>query len=139
MIAETSGDDVAGATMGLGWELALDMIDYGTPSAEATMARARQTPRLLRSSDASAETRLFGDDVQPFFDATRLDAADQIEVADGRFCVAVVVSGDGAFEGEFGSVPVRSGQTFALPASVPFRVRAGTSPVRVVRCMGPVA
>ena len=92
---------------------------------------------MLRASGASSETRLFGDDVLPFFDATVLDVADQIEVADGRFCVAIVVSGEGAFEGEFGRLPVCSGQTFALPASVPFLVRAGTSPVRVVRCMGP--
>jgi hypothetical protein len=40
---------------------------------------------------------------------------------------------------EFGRLPVRSGQTFALPASVPFLIRAGTAPVRVVRCMGPLS
>jgi len=138
VIPETSGDDDAGATMGLGWDLALDMIDYGTLSAEATMARARQKPRVLRSHGASSETRLFGDDVLAFFDATALDVSDEIEVADGRFCIAIVVSGDGWYDGDFGQLPVRAGQTFALPASVPFRVRAGTSPVRVVRCMGPV-
>jgi mannose-6-phosphate isomerase len=138
VIAETSGDDDAGATMGLGWELALDMIDYGTSPASEALARARQTPRVLRFSGGSSETRLFGDDVLGFFDATALDVADEIEVSDGRFCVAIVVSGDGWLEGDFGRVPVRSGQTFAVAASVPFRVRAGTSPVRVVRCMGPV-
>jgi hypothetical protein len=33
--------------------------------------------------------------------------------------------------------PVRRGQTFALPASLPVRVRAGTEAVRVIRCLGP--
>jgi mannose-6-phosphate isomerase len=138
VIPETSGDDDEGATMGLGWELALDMIDYGTADAETTLGKARQTARLLRSSGASSETRLFGDEVLAFFDATALDVRDEIDVDDDRFCVAIITSGDGSFEGEFGRLPVRSGQTFAVPASVPFRVRAGTSPVRVVRCMGPL-
>jgi mannose-6-phosphate isomerase len=138
VIPETSGDDDAGATMGLGWDLALDMIDYGTASASATLDRARQTPRLIRSHGASSETRLFDDDVLAFFDATVLEVADEIEVSDGRFCVAIVTAGDGSFHGDFGSLPVRAGQTFALPASVPFLVRAGTGPVRVVRCLGPM-
>ena len=48
-------------------------------------------------------------------------------------------AGEGFFEGNFGSQPIRRGETFALPASLPFRVRAGREPVRVVRCLGPGA
>src|SRR5215813_13681303 len=50
VIPETAGDDDAGATMGLGWELALDMIDYTAADAETTFARARQRPRVVRAS-----------------------------------------------------------------------------------------
>src|SRR5580698_9743042 len=131
VIPETSGDDDAGATMGLGWDLALDMIDYSTADAGTTFARARQQPRVLRSGHGSREVRLFHDDVTEFFDATVLEVADEIEVSDGRFCVAVVASGDGSVEGDFGRQPVRKGETFALPASLPVRVRAGREPVRV--------
>jgi hypothetical protein len=42
-------------------------------------------------------------------------------------------------EGDFGQQPVRKGQTFAWPASLSLRLCAGTEPVRVVRCLGPVA
>src|SRR5262249_61282197 len=49
VIPETSGADDAGATMGLGWELALDMIDYAGAGAEQTFARARQRPRVMRT------------------------------------------------------------------------------------------
>jgi mannose-6-phosphate isomerase len=138
VIPETDGADDAGATMGLGWDLALDMIDYTGAGAAETFARARQQPRVLRSGGASRETRLLHDDVLGFFDATALDVADDIEVSDGRFCVAVVVAGDGWLEGDFGRQPVRRGETYALPASLPVRVRAGREPVRVVRCLGPV-
>jgi mannose-6-phosphate isomerase len=140
VIPEAAGDDDdGGATMGLGWDLALDMIDYVGEDADKTFARARQQPRILRTSHASRETRLFHDDVLPFFDATALEAEDEIEVSDGRFSIAVVVSGSGSIEGDFGSVPIRRGETYALPASLPFRVHAGREPVRVIRCLGPAA
>jgi mannose-6-phosphate isomerase len=137
VIPETDGTDDAGATMGLGWELALDMIDYTGADAGPTFARARQQPRVLRVSGASREVRLLHDDALPYFDATALEVADEIEVSDGRFSIAIVVSGTGFIDGDFGSEPVRRGQTFALPASLPIRMRAGSEAVRVIRCLGP--
>jgi len=137
VIPETDGADDAGATMGLGWELALDMIDYTGAEAGPTFTRARQQPRVLRTSGQSREVRLMNDDVLPFFDATALEVADEIEVSDGRFSVAVVASGAGFIDGDFGTQPVARGQTLALPASLPVRVRAGPAPVRVIRCLGP--
>jgi len=138
VIPETSGDDDAGATMGLGWDLALDMIDYGTASPEATFARARQRPTVVSQRGESRETRLFDDAVMPFFDATRLDVADRIEVDDGRFAVGIVVDGEGRLDGEFGRFPLVRGQTFATAASLPFEVIADGAPLSIVRCMGPV-
>src|SRR4029077_15619955 len=79
VIPETSGEDDAGATMGLGWDLALDMIDYTGADANDTFRRARQQPRELRASRGSREVRLFRDDVRPFFDATALEVADEID------------------------------------------------------------
>jgi mannose-6-phosphate isomerase len=137
VIPETSGADVDGATMGLGWDLALDMIDYTGTDAAAALGRAWQPTRVLRTSGESREVALLGDDVLPFFDATALEVAGEIEVSDGRFCVAVVAAGDGSVEGDFGSYPVRRGETFALPASLPVRVRAGTQALRIIRCLGP--
>jgi mannose-6-phosphate isomerase len=137
VIPETSGEDDAGATMGLGWDVALDMLDYTTADAEATFARARQRPSVLRTSHGSREVRLVNADVLDFFDATALEVADEIEVADGRFSVAIVVEGAGYFEGNFDPIPVRRGDSFALPARLPLNVRAGSGALRVVRCCGP--
>lgn len=99
----------------------------------------RQQPRVLRTSHASREVRLLNDDVLRFFDATALEVSDEIEVSGGRFSVAAVASGAGCLEGDFGSLEIRRGEMFALPASLSFRVRAGSEPVRVVRCVGPSA
>ena len=139
VIPETDGADDAGATMGLGWDVALDMIDYTAHDPETTFGRARQRPTLVRRSGASTETRLFNPDVLTFFDATRLDVVDEIDVADGRFSIGVVTSGEGAIEGDFGRFPIRQGETFACAAALAHRYVAGREALRVVRCMGPAA
>jgi mannose-6-phosphate isomerase len=138
VIPETDGADDDGATMGLGWETALDMIDYTGASRQATFVRARQQPTVLRESHESREIRLFQPDVLDFFDATRLEVGDEMAVEDGRFYIGVVVAGDGSLEGEFGSEPITAGETFACAASLAHRFRAGSSTLEVVRCMGPV-
>lgn len=137
VIPETDGADDDGATMGLGWELALDMIDYAAADQATTFARARQEPRLVRRAGASRETRLVHDDVLPFFDIVRLDVEDEIAIEDGRFSIDIVVAGEGTIEGEAGSWPVRKGDTHAVAASFAHRVRAGAVPVSIVRCLGP--
>lgn len=138
VIPETSGEDDAGATMGLGWDLALDMIEYEGADRESTFGRARQTPIVLRGSGGNREVRLVNEDVLEYFDATRLEIADEIAVEDGRFSVGIVVAGHGTIEGDFGSEPIRTGETFACAASVAHRFRSGREPLVVVRCLGPV-
>ncbi|HXX60115.1 MAG TPA: hypothetical protein VEI48_02365 [Candidatus Sulfotelmatobacter sp.] len=137
VIAETDGSDDAGATMGLGWDLALDMIDYEATDRDATLARASQGPRLVRESHGSREIRLFQDDVGEFFDATRLEVEGEIAVEDGRFYIGVVTGGSGTLEGDFGSLAVRRGETFACAASLAHRFRSGHERLSVVRCLGP--
>ncbi len=137
VIAEAPEQEEAAATMGLGWDLALDMIDFAGQERTKTLAHARQEPRLVRTSHESRESRLFHDDVLEFFDATLLEVPDEIEIDDGRFCIAIVTSGEGSLSGNFAQVPVRQGETFAFPANLALRVVAGRAPVKIVRCFGP--
>ncbi len=137
VIAETSGEDDSGATMGLGWELALDMIDYHGVDADATFARARQAPTVLSERGQNREVRLFNPEALAFFDATRLEVADEFDVGPGRFWIGIVTAGDGTLEGDFGRLPVRLGETFACTAALGLRARAGHEPLAIVRCMGP--
>jgi mannose-6-phosphate isomerase len=137
VIPETDGGDDDGATMGLGWELALDMIDYGTADSATTFARARQLPTEIRRQGGSTETRLFAADVLEFFDATRLDVADSLDVPAGRFSIDIVVAGEGLIVGDFGRMPITRGRTFACAAGLDYRFVAGREPLTVVRTMGP--
>jgi mannose-6-phosphate isomerase len=147
-----SGADEDAATMGLGWDLALEMLDFtATLSRDEALGRARQRGTALRSdtgasrsgSDAGVgptrETRLFDLGALPYFDAHQLDVGDVLPVEDGRFSIYVVTAGDGWIEGEFGRQPISRGQTFAAAASLRHRFVAGRAPLQVVRCMGPVA
>ena len=115
------------------------MIDYVGAPREATFARARQQPSVVREAHGSREVGLFQSDVLEFFDATRLEVADELAVDDGRFYIGVVVEGDGTIEGDFGSEPITAGETFACAASLGHRFRAGSGQLSTLRCMGPTA
>jgi mannose-6-phosphate isomerase len=140
-----SGVDQDAATMGLGWDRALEMLDFdATVDGAIALGQARQRETVLRSLDggASRETRLFNPDARDFFDAHRLDVAGELAVDDGRFAIDVMTAGRGWIEGEWGRTPVRQGETFALAATAAHRFVAdpdGPVPLQVVRCMGPRA
>ena len=139
VIPEWSDADDAGATMGLGFDTALGMLDFAGTPREATLGRARQRPEVMRATPGGTETGLIGAEAREYFDATRLDVTGELEVADGRFSIAIVTAGDGSLDGDFGRVQLARGMTFALPAALPHRFAAGTEPLSVVRTMGPQA
>jgi mannose-6-phosphate isomerase len=138
VIAEWEGLDEASATMGLGWDTVLSLIDYTPVEKKAAVARACQQSGILRERGENRETRLVNTDVLDFFDATRLEVADEITVEDGRFSINIVTEGAGTIEGDFGAIPIRRGDAFACAASLGHRFRAGEMPLKVVRCMGPL-
>ena len=138
VIAEEFGEDEAGVTMGLGWDVALDLIDYTPTEREIAIARARQQPSVLSEQGDNRETRLVNADVLDFFDATRLDVVDAFAVEDGRFYVGIVTAGTGTIKGDFGALPIQKGEAFACAASLGHLFQADRAPLQVVRCMGPV-
>jgi len=123
--------------MNLGWDVALDMIDYTGVTAEANAASTRQRPSLLREERSSREVRLVADDILAFFDIRALEVEDELGISDDRFSILVVEAGGGSLEGDFDAVELRRGATLALPALLTARVRAGEAPLRVIRCLGP--
>lgn len=137
VVPETDGADDSGATMGLGWDLALDMIDYTPTSRQNALGRARQTPTLLRQEGDSRESELFAPWVHDYFQGRRLEVNDALTVEDDRFAIIIITSGNGYLEGDFGRLPLQRGQAYAIPAAVNHRLHAGTAPLVIVRCLGP--
>jgi len=138
VIAEWNGLDEAVATMGLGWDTALSLIDYKPTDQKTAVASARQQPIVLRKRGENRETRLVNTDVLDFFDVILLEVADEIAVEDGRFSIDIVTEGAGTIEGDFGIMPIRRGEAFACAASFGHRFRTVGQPLKVVRCMGPL-
>lgn len=137
VIAEYSGEDEAEATMGLGWDKALDIVDFSPTTKESAFSKALQTPTVLREKGKTREIRLVNEEVLEFFDATRLEVADVIYVEDGRYYVGIVTEGEGMIEGDFSPQPIQSGQSFVCAATLKHRIRADNKPLQVIRCMGP--
>jgi mannose-6-phosphate isomerase len=119
------------------WRAGLEMINFDGDDARQSVDFARQGSRVLRRVAQSTELALVEPWVTEFFDIRRLQVVDQLAVEDDRFSVAVVTSGDGFVEGDFGREPVTRGEAFVFPAAVPHRFHAGRDELTVVRCLGP--
>lgn len=119
------------------WRAGLEMINFNGDDPRQTVDFARQGPRALRAVGQSTEWALVEPWVTEFFDIRRLEVVTQLAVEDDRFAVAVVTSGDGFVEGDFGRRPVSRGEAFVFPAGVPHRFHAGSDVLTVVRCLGP--
>ena len=111
IVLERRGFPVADndAHLGLGWDVALDAIDTrGTSDDELDALR----------SDATAVGSLLVPDAAPFFSVQRVRAAERRRLdLPPRFVVGVVVAGSGVLRTQGGELPVRSGTTFAIPAT----------------------
>jgi mannose-6-phosphate isomerase len=138
VIAECAPEKDQEATMGLGWDRALEVFDCSPTTAEAAFSRARQRPTVLSESRGNRETRLVNADVLDYWDAIRLEVAGEVDVVDGRFCIGIVTAGEGSLEGDFGSLPLRRGDAFACAAALGHRLRVGRERLQVVRCLGPL-
>jgi mannose-6-phosphate isomerase len=133
----TVGADEAGATMGLGWDVGLTALDYAAHDREAILAEARQLPELIEEMGESRVWGLMGPAARRFFDVQRLDVADVLPVAPGRFGVCIVTAGTGTVEGDWGRHEIRAGDTFALPAAAEARFVSGDAGLTIYRCLGP--
>lgn len=133
-IAEVEPDEEADDAA---WRAGLEMINFDGDDPRQSVDFARQSLRVLRTVAQSTESALVEPWVTGFFDIRRLEVGDQLAVEDDRFAVAVVTSGDGFVEGDFGRLPVTRGEAFVFPAAVPHRFHAGRTELTVVRCLGP--
>jgi mannose-6-phosphate isomerase len=93
------------ATLGLGWETALDCVE-----------RSARDPEPLRGPrPRGTVARLLPDEADAFFRAERIAPAPETELGPG-FAVLVVLEGDGLLEPEDGGpLELRRGETILLP------------------------
>ena len=122
VVAETAGFaiDVEDASLGRGWDVMLDAFDRrgytdegidGLRSAPEPVPSGEERPRM---------TRLLGPAADPFFRVMRLTlppASRSDWPRRDSFAVVVVARGAGELRAPGGQLPLRAGETFALPAT----------------------
>jgi mannose-6-phosphate isomerase len=127
LVAETRDVpiDPAVASLGLGWDLAIGLFDL---SADAIVRRrtSDQPPRLPDEADAFFRLRwqhAEGPASLPF---------------EPTYAVGIVVSGEGMLHGATTAVPLRAGDTLAVPAeAVPHARLEPMQPIEIAWCLGP--
>lgn len=113
------------AHLGLGWELALQALDYRQigPSGLDQL----RGPGTLRGG------RVLPEIADPFFRAEVLGAGS--EASDAGFSVLVAIGGDGELAWQTGSQKVRAGQTLLYPFDA--GAMTVTGDLRLLRCRPP--
>ena len=104
-------EPVLGASMGLGWDRALESVDLEPVDARAAIGHTRQTPVELRRQGTSVVTQLVGPEAGGWFEAERLNVTDTLDVDDGRFSVDIVLAGDGHVDGDWGVTPLLASES----------------------------
>jgi mannose-6-phosphate isomerase len=98
-------DDAREASLGLGWESALECVDRS----------GRDTARLRGPRPDGAVARLLPTEADPFFRAERIAPTPETEIEPG-FAVLVVLEGNGTLEPDDGQpLALRRGETVLLP------------------------
>jgi mannose-6-phosphate isomerase len=123
------------ARLALDWDTALEAFELEPGSGPASPTEALQPTIPLRRSAGGAELRLVGPAADEFFDLTRLEVSGQLDVADGRFYIGLVIDGSGTLEFEGGSQSLTRGDAFVCPATMQHVLSAGAQQLTVIRCL----
>lgn len=109
-------DDIC--TMGVGVDAMMELFSYRGFNARENLERYRVLPRPLYQSDAGSVECLLGPDRTDRFEVQRLQVQSNLLWQPNRFCVAIISGGSGTLCCEAGSVSVRAGETWFLPAGI---------------------
>ncbi|MBB4662412.1 class I mannose-6-phosphate isomerase [Conexibacter arvalis] len=127
------GMDDEVATLGLGWETALEELHRR--SFAARVGECWAAPWIERTAGESRAEHLFPQASLPFFDAQRLTVRGELALGPPTFGVLVVLAGEGRLRAGDGEQAVAGGQTWVVPhAAGPCRL-AGE--VEALLCLPP--
>jgi mannose-6-phosphate isomerase len=101
------------ATLGVGWEAALDALD-GRAMAD-DVGELWSASWEARSGPGGRAEHVFPRAALPFFDAQRLTVNGELELGPASFAVLVVLRGSGLLRGAHGDREVSGGETWAIP------------------------
>ncbi len=122
IVAETAGFPIAAdaAHLGMGWDVMIDAFHRGGLSDDELEA-LRQNPEAVPSAAEVEHVRLLGADADPYFRAERMTLSGHGTTRPlpwpDTFVVGIVTSGSGSVTSTGGTLRLRAGESFALPAA----------------------
>jgi mannose-6-phosphate isomerase len=123
------------ATLGLGWEQALEGLELGSMTAAVDDLWSASRP--ARCGPGGCASHLFPERGTQFFDALRVEVAGELDLAPAAFAVVVVLAGSGVLGVAAGSREVAAGETWVIPYGAGGATLAGE--VNALLCMPPSA
>jgi len=110
---ERFGMDEDVATLGIGWEAALDGVEARAMADDVDALYS--TGWEAHSGPGGRAEHLFPREALPFFDAQRLEVRGELELGSASFGVLVVLRGAGCLLAEGGEREVAGGETWVVP------------------------
>jgi mannose-6-phosphate isomerase len=131
---ETFGVGEQQATLGLGWDVAVDCFDLGGYRGDR-LARLLPEPVEVLSQGGGAVFDLFPSEATEFFSARLVRCSDIVETDEPSFAVLVITRGSGVLRWDGGAQPVERGETWVVPFGAG-RTRFNGS-LDVIMCLPP--
>jgi len=130
------------ANCGLGWDLALECARFDAMSLDYLNGYVRRQRLTVRQTDGAREDEPLPEEARRFFWFSCLDLKPGSKLdlkGDGSFYGLIGVQGEGELRGAFGSLPIRRGRSYFVPARLPAfdLVNTGKSRLEVYRAFPP--
>ena len=122
--------------LGLPPELTLSTLDHRVYSPEEVQNELVIKPLVLRREGESTESRLLGHDTTECFAGHRLEVVGELsDSTDGRYCVLIVLDGEGLLMHSHGELALHRGTEVFVPASVGQYMFRATKHLSIFKCL----
>lgn len=119
--------------MGIGWDKALQMFDYGGETLESVKARLKIEPRTITRTPGGEVSQLIGYDTTPHFASRSISVTASLSLDNPRFYAGAVIRGGGKVRWSGGEAELRSGDAFFVPNAVQaHEYRAGPDGLQII-------
>lgn len=129
----------ASCHQGAGFDGMFDCFHYETSAKEEAASRLFLEPTLEERQTGGIRRELIGSAHTPYFGMEEWDVTEEMRLSsEDAYSVLIAVEGGGALDWDGGSMPIRQGDTFFLPAGLrELAFRAVSGGLRLIRCLPP--
>ncbi len=122
--------------LGLPQDLTLSTLDHRVYSPEEVQNELVIKPHVVRREGESTESRLLGYETTECFAGNRLEVVGELsDSTNGRYCVLIVLDGDGLLIHSHGELALKRGTEIFVPASVGQYAFRASKQLSIFKCL----